>query len=90
MPPLAVNGVKPVIAAPSVKLCAVVSAVAVIPAVTFSVAAVLEVLPLNVAVMVVGPMLNPVATPLFVTVATAVLVEFQATDPEILPVLLSE
>ena len=56
---------------------------------TFNVA-LLEVLPLNVAVMIEEFTLRPVAMPLALTLATDVLEEFQVTDPEIFPVLLSE
>ena len=58
-------------------------------AVTFRVA-VLEVLPLNEAVIELVPVFIPVAMPLLLRVATLVSLEFQLTEPEILRVVLSE
>ena len=58
-------------------------------AVTVSVA-LLDVLPLSVAVTLDAPCSNVDATPLVLTVATLVLLDAQVTDPEIFPVLASE
>jgi len=60
-----------------------------VDAVTVKVA-LLEVIPFAKAVMVVVPCARVVAMPLAFSVATAVLLDAQLTDPDILPVLLSE
>ena len=58
-------------------------------AVTVSVAA-LDVMPFNEAVMVLLPMPLPVAIPLALITATPMSLEFQMTEPEILPEVASE
>lgn len=58
-------------------------------AVTLTVA-VFEILPPNEAVIVVLPNAKPVTIPLGLTVATAVSLETQVTEPEMLPVVPSE
>lgn len=52
--------------------------------------ATLEVMPFNEALIVVLPAVRAEALPLEFSVATAVLLEAHTTEPEILPVVLSE